>query len=270
MSEDRATLVIRLAGPVQSWGSVSEFNRRDTGAAPTKSGIVGLLAAAQGRRRTDPIDDLVSLRLGIRIDEPGTVLRDYHTVSDFRGRPLLSAAVSAAGVQKATSPPKLTHVTQRFYLQDAVFVAGVTGEAGLITGIAEALRRPAFPLALGRRCCVPSQPLVISEGDGNVRADDIAEVLGTLPWQVSPRMRRVLKRRRRTATASVRLATVLDAADGPDILTDLPLSFDPRGRTFGTRRVIHGWADVASGYEQSELTDPSQVVRHDPFALLGW
>lgn len=270
MSDDAATLAFRLAGPLQSWGMASEFNRRDTGAAPTKSGIVGLLAAAQGRRRTDPIDDLVGLRLGVRIDEPGTVLRDYHTVSDYRGRPLLSAAVSGAGVQKPTSPAKLTHVTQRFYLQDAVFVAGVTGNATLIAGLAEAVRRPAFPLALGRRCCVPSQPLVIRAGDGDLWAADISDILAALPWQVSPEMRRVLKRRRRIASATVRLATVIDAEDGHDVLTDLPLSFDPRGRTFGTRRVVHGWADVASGYEPWELTDPGQSSRHDPFALLGW
>ena len=42
-------LVLRLAGPLQSWGSSSRFTRRSTEAFPTKSGIVGLLAAAQGR-----------------------------------------------------------------------------------------------------------------------------------------------------------------------------------------------------------------------------
>ena len=120
-------LVLRLAGPLQSWGSRSAFNRRETSPEPTKSGVVGLLAAAAGRPREHPLDDLLPLRLGVRVDQPGTLLRDYHTVSDYRDRPLLQAGVNAKGVQKPTSPVKETHVTTRYYLQDALFVAAVAG-----------------------------------------------------------------------------------------------------------------------------------------------
>ena len=66
-----STLLLRLAGPLQSWGDSSRFTRRETRAEPTKSGVLGLLAAAQGRRRTDPILDLAALRFGVRIDQPG-------------------------------------------------------------------------------------------------------------------------------------------------------------------------------------------------------
>ena len=48
-------LLLRLAGPLQSWGVKSRFTVRATELAPTKSGIIGMLAAAVGRRRTDPI-----------------------------------------------------------------------------------------------------------------------------------------------------------------------------------------------------------------------
>lgn len=43
-----ATLLLRLAAPLQSWGSDSKFETRKTGREPTKSGVVGLLAAALG------------------------------------------------------------------------------------------------------------------------------------------------------------------------------------------------------------------------------
>jgi len=112
MTRPAVTLVLRLAGPLQSWGGHSQFNRRETAGEPSKSGIVGLLAAAQGRRRQDPIEDLLHLQLGVRTDQPGSLLRDYHTVSDYRGRPLLSAMVGGKGTQKPTS--KHTHVTERF------------------------------------------------------------------------------------------------------------------------------------------------------------
>nr|WP_311446202.1 type I-E CRISPR-associated protein Cas5/CasD [Frankia nepalensis] len=151
-------LVLRLAGPLQSWGGSSMFNRRDTGTEPTKSGLVGLLAAAQGRRRADPIEDLLALVFGVRTDQPGVLLRDYHTVSDYRGRPLPSASVTGKGVQKPTSPAKYTGVTERFYLQDAVFVVAIGASEPVLTTLGDALRHPAFPLALGRGGGPPPPP----------------------------------------------------------------------------------------------------------------
>lgn len=100
MAEADHVLVLRLAGPMQSWGSRSQFNRRDTDDQPTKSGIVGLLAAAAGRRRGDPIEDLVGLRLAVRVDQPGTLLRDYHTVSNYTGQSHLTASVNKSGRQE--------------------------------------------------------------------------------------------------------------------------------------------------------------------------
>ena len=52
-------LLLRLAGPLQAWGVKSRFTVRSTELAPTRSGIIGMLSAAIGRRRTDPIEDLV-------------------------------------------------------------------------------------------------------------------------------------------------------------------------------------------------------------------
>lgn len=157
---DRAVLVLRLAAPLQSWGGPSRYNRRDTHAQPTKSGILGLLAAAQGRPRQVGLTDLLGLRLGVRVDQPGTLLRDYHTVSDHRGLPLPAAKVDAKGVQKKTSPAKPTGVTQRYYLQDAVFTAALHGPTPLLEDLDHALRQPAFPLSLGRRSCPPPAPSV--------------------------------------------------------------------------------------------------------------
>ena len=41
-----ATLLLRLAAPLQSWGSDSKFETRKTDREPTKSGVVGLLAVS--------------------------------------------------------------------------------------------------------------------------------------------------------------------------------------------------------------------------------
>jgi CRISPR system Cascade subunit CasD len=268
--------VLRLAGPLQSWGSESQFNRRDTDAMPTKSGIIGLLAAATGRRRGDPILDLVSLMVGVRADQPGTLLRDYHTVSDYRGDPLLSASVDSRGRQKRTSPAKHTAVTQRFYLQDAVFVAVVEGAWAMLSGLAEAVTHPAFPLALGRRCCVPSQPLLIraEQTDGVIWHGGLKTTLAAVGWQASRPYRDNL-RRRSGPVPSVPLAVTSDAEEGDEeeeggeSRADLPVSFAHRTRAFTVRRVKHSWLEVATGFAD-DASSESAAAAHDPFALLGW
>lgn len=276
MTGDSATaaLVLRLAGPLQSWGTTSQFNRRETGAEPTKSGVVGLLAAAQGRRRHEPIEDLLALRLAVRTDQAGTLLRDYHTVSDYRGVPLLSANVDARGRQKPAGK-KTTHVTQRFYLQDAVFVVGLMGPVDLLGGLADALGRPRFPLALGRRSCVPSQPVRLSPGQSDadrrlpglwrLTADDesaAADLLTRVPWQAG-HQRRDSMRRGAVPPAAVDLPTVFDDPAGDDVRADVPSSFAPDRRAFSTRRVRTGWVQIPTGF-------PGADAAHDPFALLGW
>ncbi|KPM50395.1 CRISPR-associated protein Cas5 [Frankia sp. R43] len=265
-------LVLRLAGPVQSWGGTSVFNRRDTQTEPTKSGLVGLLAAAQGLRRTDPIETLLTLTFGVRTDQPGTLLRDYHTLSDYRGRPLPSAAVTAKGLQKPTSPAKHTHVTERFYLQDAVFIAAVSGPEPVLDTLVAALRAPAFPLALGRRSCPPTQPLLLTptgRGDTALWDGNPAAVLeNTVPWQASDAQReRLAAARPRPRT--IDLPVTVDDPNGDEIRRDVPTSFDPRDRGFTTRRVRQTWARLPPPWPV-DPTDTDGPAAHDPFALLGW
>jgi CRISPR system Cascade subunit CasD len=258
MDPQPACLVLRLAGPLQSWGSQSKYNRRDTDMQPTKSGIIGLLAAADGRRRADPIEDLVGLRFGVRIDQPGTMLRDYHTISDFRGRPLRSASVGRDGRQKRTGYS--TKVTHRYYLQDAVFVAVIEGDPALLASLADAVRAPGFPLALGRRSCVPTQPLLLEAGDDPLWAGSVDEVLTTVHWQAADSVRRSHRGGR-----TVPLATTVDDPAGGDVRHDVPVMFTHSERSFSTRRVRHGWVHIDSDADHDQ-DDPT----HDPFSLLGW
>ncbi|GLY68775.1 type I-E CRISPR-associated protein Cas5/CasD [Amycolatopsis taiwanensis] len=271
MSQAKSTLVLRLAAPLQSWGERSQFNRRDTANEPTKSGVLGLLAAAQGRARQDDIDDLRDLDLGVRVDQPGTLLRDYHTVSDYRGRPLLAAAVNNKGMQKPTSPAKQTHVTKRYYLQDAVFVAAVSGPHEIIAALHDAVLRPAFPLALGRRACVPTQPILLAphgkaliDGHSAMWQGDPLSVLRSVPWQASPEKLRQLQRQPQRP-AMVDLPVTVDAHDGDDVRVDLPTSFDPKKRSFTARKVRHSWVSIPTPFDAADESDG-----HDPFALLGW
>ena len=155
-----SVLLLRLAAPMQAWGARSRFTVRETETAPTKSGILGMLAAAAGRRRTDPIEDLLTLRFGVRKDQPGRVIRDYHTAHPAR--------------------EKHTTLSERYYLADAVFLAGLEGDEGLVSGLDDALRHPVFPLYLGRRSCPPAQPVSLGLREGGLLAALEAE-----PWIAS-------------------------------------------------------------------------------------
>ncbi|ANW19402.1 type I-E CRISPR-associated protein Cas5/CasD [Streptomyces clavuligerus] len=267
-------LLLRLAGPLQSWGSASAFNSRQTGAEPTKSGVIGLLAAADGRARGACIEDLRALRLGVRVDRSGTLLRDYHTASDHRGRPLAQAGVGAKGTQRPTSPAKYTQVTTRYYLQDAVFLAALAGPRALLDRLDRAVRAPAFPLALGRRSCVPSLPLALGVHPGS-----LGEVLSTHPWAVSAYARDLYARQLgheraedggpQRGPAAIDRPVTLDDPDGDDRLQDAPVSFDPVDRRFTGRRVTRTWVRVPTGLTPPDGASDHDDAGHDPFALLG-
>ena len=77
-------LLMRLAAPMQSWGASSRFTRRETEMMPTKSGVIGMLAAALGIGRDEPLTRFAGLRFGVRIDQPGTIMSDFHTAEDLK------------------------------------------------------------------------------------------------------------------------------------------------------------------------------------------
>ena len=140
-----ATLLLRLAAPLQAWGADSKFETRKTGREPTKSGVIGLLAAALGLRRDEreALLRLTGLRFGVRVEREGQLLVDYHTAK--------------------TQDEKTSYVTYRHYLQDAVFLAGIESEdAALLQQRSGLLEQPGLRvvgvdfeiLCHGKACCV--------------------------------------------------------------------------------------------------------------------
>ena len=159
------TLLLRLQGPMQSWGTTSRFDERDTQLEPSKSGVLGLICAALGRDRSESVDDLAALQMGVREDREGVVLRDYQTATGI---------VNAAGKVDM----KRTVVSPRYYLSDAAFLVGFEGERALLDQIHQALKTPHWPLSLGRKGCLPSPPVYLPDG---VRDSVLLEALRDYP-----------------------------------------------------------------------------------------
>ena len=165
-------LLMRLEGPLQSWGGRSRWDVRDTETEPTKSAIIGLLGCALGYGMGDvrletELD--AGFRFGVRVESPGSILKDYQTVSGFLptadGRYRHSGISISTSVERLRSDPNATEATilsPRYYLEDAAFLVALEerpGQPDLARRCAEALQHPKWPLFLGRKCCIPTRPI---------------------------------------------------------------------------------------------------------------
>lgn len=166
-------LIMQLDGVMQAWGDHSFEDYRPTVGFPTRSGLLGLLAACLGIDRADAAS-LNALNKSVWFtvraqdrgrDAPTLKLTDFHTVLDAR----------KVDIRKSGEYPV---VSRREYLCDAVFSVAVeeTSEAEYsLDRIADALQRPMFTPFLGRRSCPLSRPLMATQ----LEADNAAEALQT-------------------------------------------------------------------------------------------
>lgn len=208
-----SVLLMRLAGPMQSWGTHSRFTDRDTGRDPSKSGVVGILCAALGipRDDDDTLAELAALRMAVRIDRAGILSRDFRTAGggEYPGR-------EAYGVIKASGARGDTVVSTRYYLADADFLVGLGSEdTALLTQLDSALADPVHPLFLGRKSFVPGwSPRV------GVEDRPLTEVLARQPWHP-------LNEREVAPEPGLRVVLEVDGSGG-EVRHDQPLSFRPR------------------------------------------
>lgn len=221
-----STLLLKLSGPLQSWGTDSRYSTRDTSPHPSKSGVVGLIAAAMGRRRSEPVEDLASLRFGVRVDQPGSMAKDFQTAIDWRtgkSQPLIS----------------------RYYLADAVFIAAIEGPDPIIAGIESALKSPRFPLYLGRRSCPAGADLVLGIREGSLESALLHE-----PWHAS-------RAHRKTRAQQVNLAVIRDAHPGETGLQvrDRPVSFAQEHRQYSWREVVQDTPVTVENPDGRPLSD---------------
>lgn len=216
------TLLLRLAGPMQSWGTTSRFDQRDTGKEPSKSGVIGLLAAALGinRENWNDLEPLTRLTMAVRHDRPGVLKRDYQTAQNI--------------ISADRSKVHETAVTTRDYLADAVFLVGLEGtDRSLLERAHAALQNPVWPLALGRKSYVPSESVWF---EGGINEAPLLEALAARPW---------LGTLRRFESAPERLLVSVESQDGSGALRmDQPLSSFAE-RRFGARYVRSDWVSLA-------------------------
>lgn len=161
------TILMKLSGPLQSWGTGSHFETRHTDLHPSKSAIIGMIAASMGLRRDEDeqIKKLNQLDFAVRVDQPGKLLRDYHTARKY----------------KRNGTFDRTYVTNRYYLEDAVFIVGIAHEdEEWLDLIEQALKNPYFQPFMGRR----SLPLPSDFFIGSMKKT-VIDSLKSTSWQAN-------------------------------------------------------------------------------------
>ncbi len=220
-------LRLRLCGPMQAWGTQSRFTMRDTGLEPSKSGVIGLICAALGRPRSKPVDDLASLRMGVRVDREGIMKREYQTAGGVHRKG------EKYGVITADGKPGDTVTSNRYYLADADFLVGLEAwdDAGapLLREINARLRDPRWQIFLGRKACPPSVPLYLPDEENLVENLPLLDALIAYPWpRPGAPMPPESKRPDR-----LRFVLETDYGVGPETRYD-----QPEGAAFSTRRFL--------------------------------
>lgn len=223
------TITIRLTAPLQSFGNEATFSRRTTNLYPTKSLIIGMLAAALGYRRDDSrIEKLNCLKIAVRIDQPGKILTDFQTVE----------------YKKNTR--KLTY---RDYLQDGVFIAAISADEKTIVKLEFALKHPKFQLYIGRR----SNPIA-----GVIQIQEFNEanslkVLEKLSWQASTWYQK--KYRSSIYSAKIVADADLEKASDSNLVKDAVGSFNQHSRFHEYRAVVVKRVSLKNNYYQNPTTE---------------
>ena len=193
------TILLKLAGPLQSWGTRSHFEIRHTDPHPSKSAIIGILAAATGCRRDDKagIQKLNELHYAVRVDQAGRIIEDYHTAHKYKYTP--------------------EEVLDRTYIEEIV----------------QALEKPYFQLFAGRRSC----PLTADSYLGCL-SDDTLSALKKTPWQAADWYKKTLSpdQNKMVRLRVYSDADLLPEEKTSRLRRDLAISFSGKSRQYEYRR----------------------------------
>jgi len=179
-------LLFRLYGPLAAWGDIAVGEQRPSTPHPSKSAVLGLVAAALGIRRGED-DEHRALAEGygfaVRVDAPGMPQRDYHTTQVPNSVARLKHLYTRRD-ETLDRDNLYTVLSTRDYRCDALYTPCLWPREGRapysVQELAEALKRPRLPLYLGRKSC----PLALPLTPAHVAAETLDAALRAFDAQV--------------------------------------------------------------------------------------
>lgn len=237
------TLILRINSTWASAGIDRTLDYYSTSRELTKSEVVGMAAAALGRSREDPVDDLAALRYAVRTDRPGRTFTDAQTA-------VMRVIDKAADLKKEKVARYFFH---KEYLSDASFLVGLESEdLAFLEKIQDAFRHPYYALYVGRKNCVPVElpgyPMVAGIREGRLEkvmpeedgACPDAQPFGKIQYECLPD----------------------EKADA--FLMDQPVTFSNKGRRYARRAVRYATYGIPDFYEDSGIPAGGEDGYGDP------
>jgi CRISPR system Cascade subunit CasD len=175
-------LMLTLYAPLASWGEIAVGENRDSWDRPSRSAILGLLAASLGIDRGDQaahdaLDD--GYGLAVLLDAPGVAVVDYHTAQTVaesvlkKSRPATRKAMLEAGERE-------TILSRRTYRADSLAAVALWARPDARWPLGEfvhAIKRPGFVPYAGRK----SNPFGLPLRPEIVEAPTVAGAFATRP-----------------------------------------------------------------------------------------
>ena len=156
-------LLLRLEAPLMSFGTTAVDYRRPVQPWPPVSLLTGLLANALGYERGDAeaLDRLQArIRWAARIDRPGSPLNDFQTAQLDQGDCGWTTRAEVEERGGGADSYKSPHLRLRDFRADASVLVALrlepADESPTLAQLASALDKPARPLFLGRKSCLPA------------------------------------------------------------------------------------------------------------------
>jgi CRISPR system Cascade subunit CasD len=190
--------------------------------------LFGLIAAACGIDKNDEVRDrewlarASALSLSVLAFRRGDRMTDYHTVGARydKDNPWQKRMIPVTAEEKTRG----TDLTHRDYLVDSVFGAIITGDDALVDEMATGLANPIWGVWLGRKSCIPTEPILVGVFD----SDEVAR--SALDARLHASLERgggkVAGKREDEAVKFDLVEAVADEAE--ETLLDVPVSFKKR------------------------------------------
>lgn len=232
------TILLKLKGPMQSWGTSSHFETRNTDYYPSKSALIGIIAASFGYRRDQEqkIKELNELDFALRVDQPGMLLRDYHIANKY---------------DKETGKLESVYVTNRYYMEDAVFVVAIShADDERMEKIYEALKHPYFSPFMGRRSCPVPLDFIIK-----MTEEDAITALEKLEWQAAEWYKDWYKKKHADYRADIYADKALIPQGIATMRKDYVISFSQKERKFGPRFEVRKSINLIDGDSRCKQND---------------
>lgn len=187
-------LLLRLEAPLMAFGGVAIDNIGGTDQLPSASLLTGLLGNALGYKRSDAnrLRALQSrLRYAVRADRRGHALQDFQTAQLAKDDKAWTTRGAPAGRDGGAKTYASPHIRYRQYHADAAVMVAVhlapETDSPTPAECAAALNAPARPLFIGRKPCLPSEPLFVDI----VEADSLVDALQQAPLCDAPETEKV-------------------------------------------------------------------------------